>query len=49
MVHMGSNAVPYYTAYARHTIHTEVKYLKDDIDDVADTMIKVLVIKELLK
>ena len=49
MVHMGSNAVPYYTGYARHTIHTEVKYLKDDIDDVADTMIKVLVIKELLK
>ena len=49
MVHMGSNAVPYYTGMGRHLIHTEVKYLKDDIDDVADTMIKVLVIKELLK
>jgi hypothetical protein len=49
MVHMGSNAIPYYTDYARHTIHTEVKYLKDDIDEVADTVIKVLVIKELLK
>jgi len=49
MVHMGSNAIPYYTGYARHTIHTEVKYLKDDIDEVADTVIKVLVIKELLK
>ena len=48
MVHMGSNAVPYYTGYVRHKVHTEVKYLKDDIDEVADTIIKVLVIKELL-
>lgn len=48
MVHMGSNAVPYYTGYARHKVHTEVRYLKDDIDEVADTVIKVLVIKELL-
>lgn len=48
MVHMGSNAVPYYSGYARHTVNTEIKYIKDDIDDVADTVIKVLIIKELL-
>ena len=49
MVHMGSNAVPYYTGYARHTVHTEAKYIKDDVSDALDTVIKVLVIKELLK
>ena len=48
MVHMGSNAIPYYTGYARHTYHTEVKYIKDDVNDVLDTAIKILVIKELL-
>ena len=48
MVHMGNNAIPYYTGYARDKYHTEIKYLKDDIDDVADTVVKVLVIKKLL-
>ncbi len=48
MIHMGSNALPYYTGYARHNYHTEVKYLNDDLDKVLDTTIKILIIKKLL-
>ena len=48
MIHMDSNALPYYTGYARHNCHTEVKYLNDDLDKVLDTTIKILIIKKLL-
>jgi len=47
-LHMNKNAVNYYSGYARHKYHTEVKYIKDDLDNVLDTTIKILVIKKLL-